>query len=194
MNRIPLLLRSLFLGVPAVAVIFGITALVAGPMQAPRDKAAAQAFRDDPSCAADLAQAPAANGACSVVDAVVDMVYVGPTDTQALRTTSTQPAVRLRFPDGTVHNADLADSAGRAFVKAVYPGTTARVQLFRGKVVRVAEGDIAAETSSAPDVMASSDAMLPWAGAWMIAGGLVAGFFSIRFLRRLDGAKAGAHA
>jgi hypothetical protein len=71
--------------------------------------------------------------------------------------------------------ADLAGPEGRTFVDRVYPGSRARAQLFGGRLVRVAENGITAETTLAPDVWAASDGMLPWAGGGMIVFGSLVG-------------------
>jgi hypothetical protein len=156
--------------------------IVSGRALAPADTSNARTFRTDPSCTAPLTGA-APSGACSVVAAKV--LVAGMRRTGGLsRTHGNTPFVYLHFADGSPHQDDLEGSAGRDFAESVRPGAPARVQLFRGTMVRVASGSSSAETISAPDVSARTDSEMPWVGAvLMVIGGLFA-FGGIRSMRR----------
>jgi hypothetical protein len=159
----------------------GVGFMLAGKQLAPRDDAAARAFRTDPSCTAPLtSDAPA--GDCTVVTATVLVaeMRVGPWGRPPSRT----PYVYLHFADGSIHTDDLVGSAGRDFVESVRSGAAARTQLFRGKLVRVASGSSSAETVAAPDVSAATDSEMPWAGAALIAIAALFAFFGLRGMRR----------
>ncbi|HEV2643215.1 MAG TPA: hypothetical protein VGT98_10925, partial [Candidatus Elarobacter sp.] len=130
----------------------GIMFIASGLQLAPCDRAAAETFRTDRSCAASL-RLDAPPGDCKVVTAQV-LVAAMRTGSFA-RTRSKTPYVYLRFADGTSQTADLDGSAGRDFVETVKSGTPARAQLFRGTLVRVVSRNSSAETDSAPDISAA---------------------------------------
>jgi hypothetical protein len=159
----------------------GVGFMVAGKQLAPRDAAAAKAFRNDPSCAAPLTTV-APPGDCTVVAATVLVaeMRMGPWGRPPSRT----PYVYLHFADGSAHSDDLQGSDGRYFVESVRSGAAARAQLFRGQLVRVASGNATAETVSAPDVSAATDSEMPWAGAVLIAIAALFAFFGFRGARR----------
>jgi hypothetical protein len=82
--------------------------------------------------------------------------------------------VSVRYADGTIHQDDLDGGAGLSFALSVHSGAAAHVQLYRGTFVRVTAEGSSAETESAPDVSATSDAEMPWVGAVLI---VIAGLF-----------------
>jgi hypothetical protein len=188
MRAFRLFFGLLFL-VPALTVVFGIVLIVAGFRQSPHDSTVARTFAGDRSCGPDLTAAPSiGDGNCTVVDATVVRADLSPSSSAGTHAMSTMPHVALRLADGTQLGADLAGADGRAFVHRVYPGSMARAQLFGGRLVRVAENGVTAKTDFAPDVMASSDGMLPWIGGGMIVFGLLAGLLVRWNVRRLGGA------
>jgi hypothetical protein len=164
------------LGLLAIGIMF----IASGRQLAPRDRAAAEVFRTDPSCTA-LLSADVPPGACRVVAAevLVAEVRMGGFG----RTRSKTPYVYLRFADGTFRSGDLDGSDGRDFVESVKPGAPARAQLFRGTLVRVASGNAAAETDAAPDISAAVDSEMPWVGGGLIAIAAVFVFASARAFR-----------
>ena len=166
------------LGLLAIGIMF----IASGRQLAPRDRAAAEVFRTDPSCTAPLS-ADVPPGACNVVTAQV-LVAAMRTGSFA-RTRSKTPYVYLRFADGTYQTADLDGSDGRDFVASVKSGAPARAQLFRGTLVRVASGNASAETDAAPDISAAVDSEMPWVGAVLIAIAAVFGFAAVRAARRV---------
>jgi hypothetical protein len=145
---------------------FGVMFIASGLQLAPRDRAAAQAFRTDRSCTARLSR-DAPPGECTVVTAQV-LVAEMRTGSSG-RPPSKTPYVYLRFTDGTMHRADLDGSDGRNFVETVNSGAPALAQLFRGQLVRVASGSSSAQTDSAPDIGATNDSQMPWVGVGLIA-------------------------
>lgn len=152
--------------------------VASGLQLAPRDRAAAQAFRTDRSCAVPLSGNPPP-GDCTVVAAkvlVAEMRTGG-----SGRTRSRAPYVYLRLADGSFQTDDLDGSDGRDFVESVNSGAPARAQLFRGKLVRVASGNSSAETISAPDVSAATDSQMPWVGGGLI---VIAALFVFAAVRR----------
>jgi hypothetical protein len=159
----------------------GVGFVISGNQLAPRDGAAANAFRTDPSCTAALTAA-APPGDCTVVTATVLVaeMRMGPWGRPPSRT----PYAYLRFADGSMHSDDLDGSDGRDFVESVRSGAPARAQLFRGKLVRVASGSSSAETVSAPDVSATADSEMPWVGTVLIAIAALFAFFGLRGARR----------
>ena len=152
---------------------FGMMFIASGLQLAPRDRAAAQAFRTDRSCTAPLS-AGAPRGDCTVVGAEV-LVAEMRTGSSG-RPPSKTPYVSLRFADGTIRRADLSGSDGRNFVETVSSGAPARAQLFRGELVRVVSGTSSAETDAAPDIAATNDSQMPWAGGGLIA---IAALFAV---------------
>ena len=160
----------------------GIAFIVFGRQLAPADTVAAQAFRTDPSCTAPLS-AVVPPGNCTVVAATV-LVAVMRVGNAMGRTRSRTPYVYLHFADGSTLSDDLEGSDGRDFVQSVHSGAPARAQLFRGKLVRVASGRSTAETISAPDVSAATDAEMPWVGAVLIAVASLFAFAGLRGARR----------
>ena len=159
----------------------GIMFIVFGRELAPRDNAAANAFRADPSCRAELTTVPPP-GECTVVAGTVLVAEMRAGGFG--RTRSRTPYVYLRFADGSAHSDDLVGSDGRDFVESVRSGAPARAQLFRGTLVRVASGNSAAETLSAPDVSATADSEMPWVGAVLIAIASLFVFGGLRSARR----------
>lgn len=170
-----------FVAVPVVLIGLGVMLFSAGRQLAPGDEAAARVFRTDPSCSANLTAA-AAPGACTVVDAIVLSAEMRVTGFG--RTRVHTPMVSVRFADGTIHEAELDGSAGDVFVYGVLSGARARAQSFRGTLVRVASGDSAAETVSAPDVGAETDREMPWGGVASILAALLIVIARFRFVRR----------
>ncbi len=161
----------------------GIGFIVSGRQLAPNETADAKVFRTDPSCTAPLTSAVAAKGDCTVVTAafVVPGVRRGG---GMSRTPSETPYVYVRFADGTSQTDDLEGSDGRWFASSVRPGSPARVQLFRGKLVRVASGNSVAETISAPDVSATTVSQMPWVGGVLIAIAALFALGGVRSMRR----------
>jgi len=159
----------------------GMMVIASGLQLAPRDRAAAQAFRTDRSCTAPL-NADKPPGDCTVVAAQVL--------TAAMRTGSSgrppskTPYVYLRLADGTFQTGDLDGSDGRNFVETVNSGAPARAQLFRGKLVRVASGNSSAETDAAPDISAATDSQMPWVGGGLIVVAALFAFAGARSVLR----------
>jgi hypothetical protein len=159
---------------------FGIMFIAFGRQLAPRDRAAAEAFRTDRSCTAPLSGA-APPGDCTVVAA---QVLVAAMRTGGFgRTRSRTPYVYLRFADGTFRSGDLDGSDGRNFVETVKSGAPARAQLFRGTLVRIASGNASAETDAAPDVSAAADSQMPWVGGALIVIAALFAFAAMRAAR-----------
>jgi hypothetical protein len=156
----------------------GIMFMVSGRELAPGDRAAAQAFRTDRSCTASLS-ADAPPGNCTVVAAKT--LFTAMRTGSSGRIRSRTPYVYVRLADGTSYTDDLDGSDGRYFAESVKPGAAARVQFFRGKLVRVASGGSSAETISAPDVSATTDSQMPWVGAGLI---VIAALFAFAATRR----------
>ncbi len=186
--RYPLVLWALFL-VPALTVVLGVVLIVAVFRESPHDSAAARAFAGDRSCGSDLTTVPPiGDGNCTVVDAAVVRADLSASSRTGTRAMSMTPHVVLRLATGTQLAANLPGADGRTFVNRVYPGTTARAQLFAGRLVRVWENGLTAETDLAPDVMAASDATLPWVGGGMVVFGVLAGLLVRWNVRRFSGA------
>ncbi|HEX3466759.1 MAG TPA: hypothetical protein VHT05_01520 [Candidatus Elarobacter sp.] len=167
----------------ALFLVCGIGMIVAGRQLAPTDSVAAQVFRTDPSCAANLS-AVKSRGACTVVNAMVlsaEMQYHG-----FSRTRARTPVVALRFADGTFHDGVLVGSDGDFFVDSVKSGAPARAQLFHDTLVRVASSGSMAETSDAPDYSAESDSEMPWVGAVLIGAALLIFGARLYAVRRRD--------
>ncbi len=163
--------------VALVLLAFGIMFIAFGLQLAPRDRAAAEAFRTDRSCTAPLSAA-APPGDCTVLAA---QVLVAAMRTGGMgRTRSRTPYVYLRFADGTFRSGDLDGSAGRNFVATVQSGAPARGQLFRGTLVRVTSGNASAETDAAPGISAATDSQMPWVGGGLIA---IAALFALAAMR-----------
>jgi len=166
---------------------FGVMFIASGLQLAPRDRAAAEAFRTDRSCTAPLS-APAPPGNCTVVAAQV--LVAAMRSGSSGRTRSKTPYVYLRFGDGTFRSDDLDGSDGRDFVESVKSGAPARAQLFRGMLVRVSSGNASAETESAPDVAAATDSQMPWLGGGLILAAALFAFAAVRAARRSHGARS----
>ena len=151
-----------FVLLPLVLIIAGIAFLSAGKQLAPDANSAAQVFRSDPSCTANL-DATAPLGACTVVDATVlsaEMRVSG----YGGKTRTKKPYAYVRDANGRMSDVELDDSSGGTFVYSVASGARARVQYFRGNVVRVTSGTSAAESVDAPDIDAETVSQLPWVG------------------------------
>jgi hypothetical protein len=166
----------------AAFLAVGIMFIVFGRQLAPRDNAAAQVFRTDPSCTAPLTVA-APPGECTVVAATVLVARMRMSNSMG-RTRGRTPYVYLHFADGSAHSDDLVGSDGRDFVESVRSGALARAQLFRGTLVRVTSGRSSAETISAPDYSATTDSQMPWVGAVLIAIAALFGYGGFRATRR----------
>lgn|GEM_PF-2033776 len=156
-----------FVAVPLVLLALGIMCVAAGRELAPHDRAEALAFRTDPSCTAPLTAAVVPRGQCVVSDVAVLATEMR-TGGGISRTHSTTPYVYVHLADGRSYDEELEGSDGRFFVDSVPSGSHARAQLFRGRLVRVASGNASAETASAPDVNAATDAQMPWIGGGLI--------------------------
>jgi hypothetical protein len=168
-----------------VCLVFGIAVIVAGVRASGDDDAAARAFRDDPSCAANLA-APAAGGAagaCRVAGAVI--LQASEFRVGSVRQSTFRDVVVVRVA-GERRRVDLSPENGAAFVHAVANDTPARVQFYRAAVVRVEANGVTAETLAAPDVAESGNRQLPWVGAGIAAMGIVFGMAATA-LRRSAG-------
>ena len=153
----------------------------AGQASAPSDNAAAAVFGSDPSCAASLGR-DLPTGQCRTFDATVlgtELRYHG-----IGRTRAHDDVVSVKLSDGTIHENDLAGGDADLFVYAVKSGSLARVQQFRGDIVRILAAGLTAETMSAPDVSAQADSEMPWGGAALIAVALIFVFFGVRAARR----------
>jgi hypothetical protein len=163
----------------AVCIPLGLALVVTSLGQHPGDAAVADAFRRDPSCGADLASATAV-GACRVEDAAIDEA----TDFQlgSVRRTHSDFVVVVHAGD-RLRRLHLSGADGRAFVHRVARGASARVQLFRGNVVRIAANGMTAETQAAPDLIASSNGQMPWVGAGIAAVGVLFGLAATSSLR-----------
>jgi hypothetical protein len=160
-------------------ILFAVGAgfIWAGRTGAPSDDAAAKVFASDPSCAESLSRDLPA-GACRTFDAMVlgtEARYHG-----VGKTRGHDSVVSVRLSDGTIYERDLAGRDGDLFVYAVKSGSPARVQEFRGEIVRIVAGGLTVETMSAPDVSAQADSEMPWAGAGLIAVALLFAFFGVR--------------
>jgi hypothetical protein len=159
-----------YVAFPIVLVVLGVMFVSAGRALAPDANAAAQVFRSDPSCAADVtARAP--QGACKTVAATVLLAEMRLSGNG--KTPVRTPLVHLRYADGTFHDAELDDGGGDIFVYSVPSGALARAQLFRGDLVRVTSGSDSAETVDAPDVNAETAGEMPWVGATAIVVALL---------------------
>jgi hypothetical protein len=171
-----------FIVFPIILIVLGIAMVSAGRQLAPDSNAAAEVFRTDPSCTADLtARVPP--GACRTVAATVLLAEMR-TSYEGGKTPIRTPMVHLRFADGSFHDAELDGSAGDVFVYSVRPGALARAQLFRGDLVRVTSGNDSAETVSAPSVDAETVNEMPWVGAAAIVIALLIFFLRVYVVRR----------
>jgi hypothetical protein len=150
----------------AALIVVGGLFFWAGKSSGPHDAAEANAFRADPSCraAAIVAEPP---GACTSKPIVVLSAEMR--ESGFSRTRTHTPIVAMRFPDGTFDEEEVDGSGGDVFVESVRSGAPGRAQFYRGSVVRIVSGDDAAETVTAPDVAASSDTEMVWAGVVMTA-------------------------
>ena len=156
----------------------GIALIVWGRQWAPGADAAATVFRTDRSCTAPLS-AVTPPGECTVVAATV--VFAGYSVSNSFTRTHTRtPYVYLRFADGRTESNDLVGADGGFFADVVRPGAPARVQLFRGTLVRVASGRAVAETNSAPDGTAQAVSAMPWLGAVLVIIAALFGYGGIR--------------
>jgi hypothetical protein len=176
-------------GCALIAIALALTALgimcvVAGLQLTPRDRATAQAFRTDRSCAVPLNDT-APPGDCTIV--VAKILYTAMRTGSSGRMRSRTPYVYVRLADGTSYTDDLDGSDGRTFAETVNAGAPARAQLFRGKLVRVVSGSSSAETVSAPDVTATNDAQMPWVGGALI---LLSAPFAVAAVRAMRRAQA----
>ena len=176
-----------FVALPLVLIALGIMFVVSGRELAPRDREDARAFRTDPSCTASLSATVVPPGQCDVSDVAVLATEMR-TGGGMSRTRSTTPYVYVRLPDGTSYHEELDGSAGRDFVASVPSGSRARAQRFRGRLVRVASGKSSAETISAPDVNAASDAQMPWVGAGLVVIAVLVVLARLRVVRRAGNA------
>jgi hypothetical protein len=168
-------------------IALGIMFVASGRELAPRDREEAQAFRTDPSCTASLSATVVPPGQCDVSDVAVlatEMRTAGGFS----RTRSRTPYVFVRLADGRSYDEELDGFAGRDFVASVPSGSRARAQRFRGRLVRVASGKSSAETISAPDVNAASDAEMPWVGAGLIVIAVLIVLARARAVRRAGSA------
>ena len=162
----------------------GIALIVFGRQLGPHDDAAAKVFRTDPSCTAPLGAATPP-GACTVVAATV--VVAGERASNAFtRVRTSTPYVYLRFADGRTESDDLEGGDGRFFADTVRPGAPARVQFFRGALVRVAAAGAVAKTLAAPDVSAQADSEMPWVGALLIVIAALFAYGGIRSSARSE--------
>jgi hypothetical protein len=167
---------------PILLAALGLTFFWASRQLAPDSNAAAQVFRSDPSCVADLtARVPP--GACKTVAATVLLAEVRE-DFAGGKTPVRTPLVHLQYADGSFHDAELDSGTADVFVYTVAPGALARAQLFRGKLVRVTSGNSSAETVDAPDVDADNVNSMPWAGGVAIALALLIFAARVLYLRR----------
>lgn len=160
-------------------ILFAVGAgfIWAGRTSTPDDDATAKVFASDPSCAASLSRALPA-GQCRTFDAIVlgtELRYHG-----IGKTRGHDDYVSMRFSDGTFHDSDLIGNDADYFMSAVPSGAPARVQQFRGEIVRIIAAGLTVETMSAPDVTAQADSEEPWAGAALIAVALIFLFFGVR--------------
>jgi hypothetical protein len=171
-----------FVLLPLVLILVGIAFLSAGKQLAPDANSAAQVFRSDPSCTANLNVTPPA-GACTVVDATVlsaEMRVIG----YGGKTRPETPYAYVRDANGRMSDVELDGSSGGTFVYGVASGARARVQYFRGNVVRVTSGTSAAESVDAPDVDADTVGQLPWVGIVAILVAVLMVFARIVVVRR----------
>jgi hypothetical protein len=163
-----------------VCIAAGLALAVGSLRQRPGGAAVADAFRRDATCRADLPSATV-TGACRVESATIDEATefrLG-----AVRRKHSDFVVVLRTGD-SVRRVHLSGSDGPAFVHGVPRGAPARVQLFRGTIVRLAANGITAETQAAPDVVASSNGQMPWVGGGIALVGAVFGAAATSLLRR----------
>jgi hypothetical protein len=151
-----------FVVVPFILVLAGVAFLSAGKQLAPDANSAAQVFRSDPSCTANLNVTPPL-GACTVVDATVLSAEMRVTGYGG-KTRPETPYAYVRDARGRTSDVELDSDSGGVFVYSVSSGARARVQYFRGNVVRVTSGTTSAESVDAPDVDAATVGELPWVG------------------------------
>src|ERR1700722_2330994 len=103
-----------FVLVPLVLILAGIAFLSAGKQLAPDANSAAQVFRNDPSCAANLNVTPPP-GACTVLDATVfsaEMRTIG----FGGKTRPETPYAYVRDSNGKMSDVELDQSSGEVFV------------------------------------------------------------------------------
>ena len=136
-----------FVAVPIVFIAIGFMFVTAGQQLRPSDDAAADVFRTDPSCSADL-RVPVAPGACAMVDATVLSAEMRVSGLGKTRVHT--PLVSVRFVDGSIHEGELDGGAGNFFVYTVRSGARARAQTFRGTLVRVTSGMLRQRQSPRP--------------------------------------------
>lgn len=167
-----------------VCLVLGIGVIVTSARASGGADETARAFRDDPSCAADLVgtrTAGAGGGACRVADAVI--VQASEFQLGSVRHPHTDDVVVVRV-GGERRRLHLSPENGGTFVHAVANDAPARVQFYREAVVRVEANGVTAETLAAPDVAESSNRQLPWVGAGIAALGIVFGIGATALRRR----------
>lgn len=170
--------------ISVVCVVLGIFVAVTATRASGGDDATARAFRSDPSCGADLAVARTggtAAGACHVADATI--VQATELVLGSVRHRHLDDAVVLRV-GGERRRVHLSSENGATFVHTVATDAPARVQFYRDAVVRVEASGVTAETLAAPDVVAGSNAQMPWVGAGIAAIGVVFGVAATALRRR----------
>lgn len=164
-----------------ILMAIGAGFIWAGQAAAPSDDADAKVFASDPSCAVSLGR-DLPTGACQTVDGKVigaEVRYHG-----IGRTRAHDDLVTVQLTDGTIHEEAMYGSTGGLFVYAVKAGDPARVQRFHGEIVRILADGLTVEMMSAPDVSATADSQMPWAGAGLIVVGLLFAVFGVREARR----------
>jgi hypothetical protein len=167
--------------IAAALILVGGLFFWAGKSSGPHDEAQAKAFMQDPSCsAAAIAAEPP--GACTSKPVIVLSAEMR--ESGFSRTRTHTPIVAMRFADGTFDEEQVDGSAGNVFVYSVRSGAPGRAQLYRGSVVRIVSGDDSAETVTAPDVAASSDTEMVWAGVVMTAVAALVLFATFRTPKR----------
>jgi hypothetical protein len=171
-----------FVLVPLILILLGIAFLYAGNQLAPDANSAAQVFRNDPSCSANL-NVVRPPGECTVLDATVLGAEMRVTGFGG-KTRPETPYASVRDSNGHISDVELDASSGDVFVYGVASGAKARVQYFRGNVVRVASGTTTAESVDAPDVDADTVSQLPWVGMFAILFAVLMVVARIVFVRR----------
>jgi hypothetical protein len=170
-------IRWSYVIVAAVLVAVGGWFVNVGVSSRPHDDAEAKVFRTDPSCT-DTA-AGAVRGACAWEPVTVVSAQIRVRGT--LHHRSRRPYASVRLANGSVVERQLDGSAGMRFAETVRPGSAGQAQFYRARLVRIAAGGLTAETTSAPDVAASTDVQMAWIGGGMI---VLAGVVMVAGVRR----------
>jgi hypothetical protein len=147
-------------------------------VQGPAVAANVAAYRADPACSAPMATA-APGSVCSFADAKI--VAKDPGASGTAKTGGSSPHVTLALAGGSTVLVTPADDR---FIGALTVGEPARVELFKGIVVKVSTASAVTDTNTNPLEIEHTNPILYPIGAVFALAGLVMAFQSIRRSRR----------